>query len=151
DSLGEYIRKRRLTVAADRLLTSQTRILDLALEARFESQEAVSRAFKKAYDLTPGDFRKRGRPKHARDRKPLDEQTLNHRLERVTIEPEVKSRPAYKIVGVTRGFDSSTKFEIPAFWEEFHPLMNKIPNRVGHHSFGVIFGWPCPASDNESS
>ena len=46
DSPKEYIRKRRLTVAADRLLKEDIGILQLALDCQFESQEAFTRAFK---------------------------------------------------------------------------------------------------------
>jgi AraC family transcriptional regulator len=49
DSLKEYIRKRRLTQALAALAISENRILDIALEAGFESQEAFSRAFKSMF------------------------------------------------------------------------------------------------------
>lgn len=57
-TLGEYIRSRRLTRAAAELAHTDKRILDIALDCRFQSQEAFSRAFKKMYRLTPGQYRK---------------------------------------------------------------------------------------------
>lgn len=56
-SLYDYIRKRRLTMAASLLLNTNTAILDIAIIYRFESQEAFTRAFKSVYQLPPGRYR----------------------------------------------------------------------------------------------
>ncbi|WP_342438046.1 AraC family transcriptional regulator [Paenibacillus sp. FSL L8-0436] len=56
-TLADYVRRRRLAKAAGELIYSNKRILDIALEYHFQSQEAFSRAFKKAYRLTPGQYR----------------------------------------------------------------------------------------------
>ncbi|MCM3750039.1 AraC family transcriptional regulator [Paenibacillus pasadenensis] len=57
-SIGDYLRARRLSLASRLLLESDRSILDLALDCRFESQEAFTRAFKKQYGLPPGRYRK---------------------------------------------------------------------------------------------
>ena len=54
DSLKGYIRKRRLTEAAHLLRTTDQRIIEVALQAGFGSQEAFTRAFSKHFDATPG-------------------------------------------------------------------------------------------------
>ncbi|MGN7382161.1 helix-turn-helix domain-containing protein [Paenibacillus sp. SAFN-117] len=58
DTLADYIRKRRLACAAGELLSTERRILDIALEYQFESQEVFTRAFKRIYYMTPGQYRK---------------------------------------------------------------------------------------------
>lgn len=57
-SVAEYIRERRLTQAANCLITTDKRIIDLALDYRFGSQESFTRAFNKVYSMTPGRYRK---------------------------------------------------------------------------------------------
>ena len=57
-SVDQYIRIRRLAVAAVLLIHSDERILDIAFFASFNSQEAFSRAFKKTYRLAPGEYRR---------------------------------------------------------------------------------------------
>lgn len=52
-----YVRKRRLANAASELITTDRKILDIALDYRFESQEAFTRAFRKQFLLTPGRYR----------------------------------------------------------------------------------------------
>ncbi len=57
-TVAEYIRRRRLAYAAWDLALSGKRILDIALEYRFESQEVFTRAFKRRFGITPGAFRR---------------------------------------------------------------------------------------------
>lgn len=56
-SVDDYVRMRRLSIAAVNLIHSDARIIDIALDAQFNSQEAFSRAFKKTYFLSPGEYR----------------------------------------------------------------------------------------------
>ncbi len=57
-SISDYIRQRRLARASSALLYTNLRILDIALQNQFESQEAFTRAFKKYYRFPPGQYRK---------------------------------------------------------------------------------------------
>jgi AraC-like DNA-binding protein/GNAT superfamily N-acetyltransferase len=56
-----YLRKRRLTEAARELATTSKRILDIALDYQFQSQEAFTRSFKREFGVSPGFYRIRGR------------------------------------------------------------------------------------------
>ena len=56
-SLGEYIRKRRLSEAGKDLKTSKTTILTLAIKYGYESQEGFSRAFKSYHGVSPSKAR----------------------------------------------------------------------------------------------
>ena len=53
-----YARKRRLSEAAQRLINSRERIIKIASDCGFESQEAFTRAFKSCHGITPAKFRK---------------------------------------------------------------------------------------------
>lgn len=56
-TIKEYIRHRRLSHAAIQLVKSQRSVLDIALEAQFESPESFNKAFKKLFGLSPKEFR----------------------------------------------------------------------------------------------
>src|SRR3984885_50510 len=60
DSVKEYVRKRRLASALVELTSTDRRILDIAIDHQFESQESFTRAFKLLYGKTPGECRKEG-------------------------------------------------------------------------------------------
>lgn len=57
-TISEYIRKRRLAIAAMYLLYSDESILQIALELQYQSQEAFTRSFKELYKMPPGKYRK---------------------------------------------------------------------------------------------
>ncbi|WP_240377046.1 helix-turn-helix domain-containing protein [Bacillus piscicola] len=57
-SVAAYIRERRITQSARELITTDQRVIDIAITYRFHSQESFTRAFKKVYNTTPGDYRK---------------------------------------------------------------------------------------------
>lgn len=54
---GEYLRNRRMEEAARLLEGTDRRILDIAVDCGFSSQEAFSRAFFRCFGLPPGAFR----------------------------------------------------------------------------------------------
>lgn len=53
--LSEYIRRRRLTVAAPQLASGKETLLDVAVRSGYSSTEAFSRAFLAFHGVTPGD------------------------------------------------------------------------------------------------
>ena len=56
--LGEYIRKRRLTRAAELLHSSDEKIIDIALQCGYESPDAFAKAFQAMYGVAPSMLRK---------------------------------------------------------------------------------------------
>ena len=60
ETLKTYIRSRRMANSLDKLLKTDQRIIDIAFCAGFESQESFTRAFKKAFGMTPNGYRKLG-------------------------------------------------------------------------------------------
>lgn len=57
-SLTEYIRRRRLTLAALELSESDTRVLDVAIKYGYTSNDAFSRAFYAMHGVLPSEVRK---------------------------------------------------------------------------------------------
>ena len=60
ETIGSYIRSRRLTQAAYDLIYSNKKVLDIAISLYFESAESFTRAFRKRYGITPTEYRKNG-------------------------------------------------------------------------------------------
>lgn len=58
--LSEYIRKRRLTRAADELVNSNEKIIDMAVKYGYDSADSFTRAFKLQHGITPSELRKTG-------------------------------------------------------------------------------------------
>lgn len=56
--LAGYISRRRITVAARELLTTQRTVLEIALRYGYASHEVFTRAFKRIWGVTPNQFRR---------------------------------------------------------------------------------------------
>ena len=53
----EYVFKRKLSLAAESLMNTNSLIIDVAMQYGFSSHEAFCRAFKKTYGYSPNEFR----------------------------------------------------------------------------------------------
>lgn len=60
--LREYLQKRKLAFALKEVRDSKRNLLSVAVDYGFSSNEAFTRAFKKAYGITPSSFRKSPKP-----------------------------------------------------------------------------------------
>lgn len=54
--LGKYIRKRRLCHLATELLDGRMRVIDIAMDYGFSSQQSFARAFRIEYGMTPAEY-----------------------------------------------------------------------------------------------
>jgi AraC family transcriptional regulator len=147
DTLKEYIRSRRLTKAMAEL-GSDKRILDIALDAGFESQESFTRAFKTMFKLTPGDCRKVGiNPLHLKKIR-ITIEYLDHLYRGINMEPLYKTIPEMKIVGCLGKFisvlspDKNNMVVIPALWQSFMPRIREIKNAKSQINLGVCYEVP---------
>ena len=55
-SLGEYIRFRRLYLAALDIMAGQNRVIDLALKYGYETPESFSKAFRRFHGVSPSQL-----------------------------------------------------------------------------------------------
>lgn len=56
----KYIQGRRLTKAAKKLVETREPIIEIAYDARYNSQQAFNLAFRQLYLCTPGTYRQNG-------------------------------------------------------------------------------------------
>ena len=56
-SCSEYIKKRRLTLAANDVIVKKDRIADIALKYGYDSPNAFTRAFRSIHGANPSDVR----------------------------------------------------------------------------------------------
>ncbi|OCA92864.1 helix-turn-helix transcriptional regulator [Pseudobacillus wudalianchiensis] len=58
-SVGEYLRRRRLTLAAQELSNASIKIIDLALKYGYDTPESFSKAFRKQHGMAPSEVLKK--------------------------------------------------------------------------------------------
>lgn len=114
--LSEYIRKRRLTLAAFDLQRG-AKVLNTALKYGYESPEAFCRAFAGMHGVPPSLARKHGCTIKAQPR--LSFQIVIKGVEEMDY--KIVEKPAFQVYGIERIFDTKdgeNLLEIPKFWTE---------------------------------
>ncbi|UHA75434.1 AraC family transcriptional regulator [Paenibacillus sp. 481] len=115
--LSEYIRRRRLTLAAFDLQNGNVKVIDVALKYGYESPEAFSRAFKKMHGVMPISARDKGVSLKAYPRLSFHisirgDVEMNYKLE---------EKQAFEMFGVATEINAGGEHpcvEIPAFWSK---------------------------------
>lgn len=151
DTIGNYIRGRRLTKAAQILLNGDgDNILDIAIEFQFGSQEAFARAFKNQFGITPGQMRKEGSRRLVKAKPQLKSGRLAYIASKVSRSPEIKLIPAMTLKGrsiqieSTLGSENDTYGLVKNLWSNF---FNEIPLVPRDNAYGLIFGSDQSMSD----
>jgi len=148
ESLGSYIRRRRLTVAAEELKLTRRPILDLALDFQFESHEAFTRAFRGVFGVTPSGFRRTGRLDWLRTRPPLTLRRLKRLPRQTTMEPAIIPLPALRLLGLSARFigpmspDADNLDVVPRLYGRFCPLIPSLPPPRDQYIYGAA---RCPS------
>ncbi len=115
-SLSEYIRRRRLTLAAFELADSDVRIIDVAMKYGYNSADAFARAFHSLHGIMPSECRHSGQTLRAYPRMTFQltirgGSEMNYRI----VEKE-----AFRVVGLKKRVPivfHGVNPEIAAMWE----------------------------------
>lgn len=116
-SVAEYIRNRRMALAARELVVSEEKIIDIAIKYGYDSPDSFSRAFTKFHGITPSAVKEKGA--QIRDFAPLK---VILSLEGGTmLDYRIEEKAAFTVMGRKRRFNNETSYqEIPKFWKEHY-------------------------------
>jgi len=99
DSLGAYLRGRRLSIASEMLLESDRSIIDIAFGVGFNSHEALTRSFKNVFNISPKNYRKE-KPQVLTMKKPmLTDDLFSHISNGIQREPIIMDMPGIFLNG----------------------------------------------------
>lgn len=136
--LAEYIRRRKMTLAALDLQSGKEKVIDIALKYGYDSPTSFNRAFQSIHGIAPSSAKSKGVKLKAFP--PISfkisikgDTEMNYRIEK---------KEAFKIVGVKEHFAMCVEecFEkVPLFWQksaqsgiisDLCTLMSKEPNGI---------------------
>lgn len=139
-TLAEYIRRRRLTLAAFELQHSEIKVIDLALKYGYDSPEAFTRAFSNLHGVTPTAARLTGTslkayPKMTFHMSIKGDAEMNYRIEELG---------PFRIVGISERVSTESAFSvIPRIWADARDqgIFEKLWQfRLEDHQMGGILG-----------
>ncbi len=123
-TVGEYIRMRRLSLAGAELLSSDIKVIDLAMKYGYDSPDSFTKAFARFHGSTPTDARRKGAS--LKSFAPLH---LKLSLEGGTVmEYRIEAKAAFQVTGVSKVFSyESANREIPEYWDELRTRKEEYP------------------------
>lgn len=133
-TLGEYIRNRRLTLAAEELTSKDAKVTDIAAKYSYESIDAFTKAFQRLHGVTPakikkGNVRVKSFPKLAFQISIKGECEMNYRI---------VEKDEFKVFGV----DFETTIVGNALYKEIPEFCEKIWADGTHHKINKFLGYP---------
>lgn len=116
-TVGEYIRMRRLSLAGSELLSSDVKVIDLAVKYGYDSADSFTKAFTRFHGSTPTDVRKNGAAL-----KSFARLHIKLSLEGGSVmEYRIEEKAAFKVMGISRIFSyESANTDIPKYWDEVY-------------------------------
>jgi AraC family transcriptional regulator len=137
-NLSEYIRRRRLTLAADDLSNSTQKVADIAVEYGYSSPDAFSRAFKKWHGIPPSNARNDGQQLKAQPKMTFHlsikgEHEMNYRI---------KEKQPFTIAGISKRVPivfEGVNPEIESMWQQLDEnMISDLKNLSNIQPTGII-------------
>ncbi len=146
---SEYIRNRRLSLAGQELLVSDTRVIDVALKYGYESPESFTKAYTRFHGITPNATRQSGASLKLFNRLQIKiivkgGKSMDYRIER---------RKPFTLLAKVREFQNEIinqegNTEIPEFWTECQ--QNSIVETLRQHATSADLYGACAPISKES-
>lgn len=144
-TLAEYVRRRRLTLAAKELSSDKARVLDIAVKYGYDSPDAFTRAFRNMHGVTPQAAREPGVQLVAYPRVSCQVILKGGN----SMDYNIVEKPAFNVTGAARKFtavNGENFIEVPKFWTEFkktrdyQSLLKLNDGKLGPVTGGEVLG-----------
>lgn len=116
-TVSDYIRQRRLTLAGSEVVSTNEKIIDIALKYGYNSPDSFTKAFTRFHGVTPLSVRKDGAM--IKSFAPLK---ISFTLKGgFMMECKIVKKSSFTVIGVSRTFSyDNAKTEVPQFWTEHY-------------------------------
>ncbi len=116
-TVGEYVRERRLALAGSELVSTDEKVIDIALKYGYDSPDSFTKAFTRFHGVTPTAVRKGGAL--IKSFAPLK---IKFTLEGgYAMNYRIMKKDSFTVMGASREFTyDDAKAGIPKFWSELH-------------------------------
>lgn len=116
-TISDYIRYRRLALAGSEIVSTDEKIIDIAIKYGYDSPDSFTKAFTRFHGITPTAARKDGAV--IKFFAPLK---ISFVLKGgFTMEYKIVEKDAFTVIGVSKKFSyDEAKSEIPKFWAEHY-------------------------------
>ncbi|MCI8890737.1 MAG: AraC family transcriptional regulator [Eubacterium sp.] len=137
--LSEYIRRRRMSLAAADLQSGKEKIVDIGMKYGYSSPTAFNRAFQSVHGIAPSIAKKEGTP--IKSYPPISFKITVKGAEELKYHLEVKE--SFRIVGVSFPLDQELEHNfktVPQMWQNaaVDGTLEKIASLMNQQPMGVL-------------
>lgn len=149
-TVAEYIRNRRLSLAASELISTDVKVIDLALKYGYDSPDSFTKAFTRFHDSPPAAVRR-----DALTVKTFTPLKIKFSLEGgCIVDYKIENKPAFTVLANAKVLDYEGAVQaVPKLWQE-HFASGKgatvhgtfginIDEKMGRESFEYLIADPC--------
>lgn len=150
-TIGEYLRKRRMSLAGEELTKENKKVIDVALKYGYDSPESFSKAFLRFHGITSHQVKK------GKELRYFHKLVVKIIVEGGTVmDYRIEKKEGFRLLVYSRRFtEESSREGIPAFWEEYYrkEIYKKAPGYLGicaQEKMGAkdfLYGIGCDAED----
>jgi AraC family transcriptional regulator len=148
-TVADYIRRRRLTLAAQELMNPDVKVIDAALRYGYETPESFSKAFRKTHGVSPSAVRGSGTSLKAFPRISFQIQLKGEK----EMDYKIVKRETFNVIG--KGIKINTSHGenntvIPKFWNEVNQngTSDKICSEAGNEEMlGICMEFDHPSEE----
>ena len=132
-SLSEYIKNRKLALAGSEVLSTDEKIIDIAIKYGYDSPDSFTKAFTRFHGVTPSAVRKKGAMV-----KSFVALRIKFSLEGGYImDYKIVEKDEFKVIGVSKKFKYDSAFmEVPSFWNE-HISQGRLKDICGTYGINI--------------
>lgn len=116
-NISDYIRKRRLALAGNEIITSNIKVIDLAYKYQYSTPESFSKAFKNFHGISPMEVKRKSTYIKSFPRLSFQIKINGGNV----MEYKIVKKEEMRFIGIERTFttiDGSNYVEIPKMWKE---------------------------------
>lgn len=115
-SVKEYLRNRRLYLAALDLMAKKEKVIDVAFRYGYETPESFAKAFIRFHGISPSQLRS-----HASQIRPFLPLKITISIQGGTdMDYTIQNMESFQLIGFSKTFSETDSYEkIPLFWAEF--------------------------------
>lgn len=137
--LSEYIRRRRMSLAAADLQSGEGKIIDIGMKYGYTSPTAFNRAFQSVHGMAPSMAKKGGAPMKAYP--PISFKITVKGVEELNYRIEEKA--AFRIVGISHPLDKEIEKNfktVPQMWQNaaMNGTIEKLASLMNDQPMGVL-------------
>jgi AraC family transcriptional regulator len=146
ESVGRYLRRRRLSSAIEDLHLTGGTVLDVALKYQFGSSEAFSRACKQVFGLSPNRLRAQGTVKLSPKKTRLTAAALKSIRPSLDSPPPIRRLRSFSVLGMETEFESPLSRShrylpmVRDVWLDFYGTLPSLRGIRSEVMIGVSYG-----------